>query len=146
MFPCRRDGLDAFLKIKPVAADALDAERDRVDVVPCLRERIGVVGYLRTWRDEHTGFLDSCRDDAVGQVWRELGEEIGRLPTEPAGYGAAHNDLHAGNLLMTDEGDLTVLDFDACTRHWYATDLAILPVHPDLGPAPAGPCRHRAVR
>lgn len=36
---------------------------------------------------------------------------------------------------MTDEGDLTVLDFDVCTRHWYATDLAILLVHPiwDLG-------------
>ena len=36
---------------------------------------------------------------------------------------------------MTDEGDLTVLDVDVCTRHGYATDLAILLVHPiwDLG-------------
>lgn len=195
VFRCRRDGLHAFLKIKPVAADALDAERDRIDVVRYLRGRIGVVRYLRsgsdellevvehegaryvatlgerapgrhvrigedftptfvrawagtlgrlhaalrdydggthlpTWREEHAGFLDSCRDDAVGQVWRELGEEMGRLPTEPAGYGVVHNDLHAGNLLMTDDGDLTVLDFDVCSRHWYATDLAILLVHP----------------
>ena len=66
MFPCRRDGLDAFLKIKPVAADALDAERDRVDVVRYLRGRTGVVRYLRTWRDEHAGFLDSCRDIRIG--------------------------------------------------------------------------------
>ena len=196
VFPCRRDGLDAFLKIKPVAADGLDAERDRIDVVRYLRGRVGVLTYLPsldghllevvtdddggavvvtltqrapgrhltmpedftpeiirawagtlgrihaamrhydggthlpTWRDEHAMFLAGCRDHAVGRVWRELGEETGRLPTDPAGFGVVHNDLHSGNLLLGPDGRMTVLDFDVCARHWYATDLAILLVHP----------------
>lgn len=87
-------------------------------------------GSLPTWTWEHDHFLAGCRDDAVGAAWVALGTELARLPTDPAGFGVVHNDLHSGNLLLADDGSLTVLDLDVAAQHWYATDLAILLVHP----------------
>ncbi len=85
---------------------------------------------LLTWRDEHAMFLADCHDDAVGVVWTELGEALAALPTTPDCFGVVHNDLHSGNLLLDDDGSVTVLDLDVASRHWYATDLAILLAHP----------------
>ena len=75
-------------------------------------------------------FLAGCRDDAVGVAWSELGDTLAALPTTPDCFGVVHNDLHAGNLLLADDGSVTVLDLDVASRHWYATDLAILLAHP----------------
>ncbi len=87
-------------------------------------------GALRDWQDEHDGFRATCRDDAMAALWAELHERMTLLPTDPDGYGVVHNDLHHGNLLLAADGELTVLDLDVASRHWYATDLAILLVHP----------------
>lgn len=85
---------------------------------------------LWSWRDEHRDFATRCRDAEVGALWEDLGDRMSTLTTEPAGYGVVHNDLHHGNLLLAPDGDLTVLDLDVASWHWYATDLAILLVHP----------------
>lgn len=85
---------------------------------------------LRTWRDEHEQFRAGCHDDAMAALWDELGDRMAALPTGRDGYGVVHNDLHHGNLLLAPDGALTVLDFDVASWHWYATDLAILLVHP----------------
>jgi Ser/Thr protein kinase RdoA (MazF antagonist) len=193
VFRCGRDGLDAYLKIKPVTADRLEGERDKIDVQEHLRGHVGVITYLpsrdgallevidddvtyvatlserasgrhpripedftpafvqswagglgrmhavlraydggthlQTWRDEHTSFLAGRGDDATKRVWCELGDALAELPTGPDDYGIVHNDLHVGNLLIDDDG-LTFLDFDVCSQHWFATDLAIVLAHP----------------
>lgn len=85
---------------------------------------------LPTWREEHAMFLAGCRDDDVGVAWTELGETLAALPTTPDCFGVVHNDLHSGNLLLDDDGSVTVLDLDVASHHWYATDLAILLAHP----------------
>lgn len=195
VFRCRQRGRDAFLKLKPIGADTVLAERDRVEVVRYLGSHVRVPEYLFStaglpleivthetgnyavtltarapgrhvkvphdwtpafvhswattlgtmhaalrgydggrnlpeWRDEHDHFRAGCRDDAVGRVWADLGEAMATLPRGPDHYGIVHNDLHAQNLLIDTDGELTVLDFDVTSRHWFMTDLAILIVHP----------------
>lgn len=195
VYRCRQRGRDAFLKLKPISAEALPAERDRVEVVRYLGGHVRVPEYLVStagsplevvssgtdhyavtltacasgrhvdfprdwtpgfigswattlgtmhaalrrydggrnlpdWRDEHGSFMVGCRDDAVGRVWIELGEAMATLPTGVDHYGIVHNDLHAQNLLIDTSGELTVLDFDVTSRHWFLTDLAILLAHP----------------
>ncbi len=193
---CRRDGQDAFCKIRPLDGHAHEGERARErDVValaeyllasgvPVVRylpaldgEVLHVVsghvvcltagapgrhvreaealapGFVRAWAgtlgrihaatvgwgggaalgswcDEHRHFRARCRDAEIGALWEDLGDRMATLTTEPAGYGVVHNDLHHGNLLLAPDGGLTVLDLDVASRHWYATDLAILLVHP----------------
>lgn len=87
-------------------------------------------GDLNDWRGEHEQFVATCRDDEMGRLWAGLHARLAELPTEPDGFGVVHNDLHHGNLLLAEDGTLTVLDLDVAGRHWYATDLAILLVHP----------------
>jgi len=90
-------------------------------------------GALRDWRDEHEVFRAGCRDEEMAAVWDGLHRRMAELPTDRAGFGVVHNDLHHGNLLRTEDGALTVLDLDVASWHWYATDLAILLVHPLWG-------------
>lgn len=190
-----RDGMDVFLKIKPITPDAVDRELDRISVVGHLGRHVRVPrnlpsrrgellevvqgpdalfavtlteraqgrhvqvsrdwtaelvtawgrtlgrmhaamrGYdgapaLPDWRAEHASFARQCQDVALGRVWDELGAQLAELPTGEDVYGIIHNDLHLQNLLVDDGGALTVLDFDVCSRHWFATDLAIVLVHP----------------
>lgn len=85
---------------------------------------------LPDWRAEHASFARQCTDVELGRVWQELGDHLADLPTDEDVFGIVHNDLHLQNLLIGDDGELTVLDFDVCSRHWFATDLAIVLVHP----------------
>ena len=85
--------------------------------------------HLRDPRAEREFFLGLCRDDAMAEAWRDLGDRLEALPTDRDGYGVVHNDLHAGNLLIDPDGGLTVLDFDVAGWHWYACDLATVLAH-----------------
>jgi Ser/Thr protein kinase RdoA (MazF antagonist) len=54
---------------------------------------------------------------------RALWREVNHLPKTPPQYGFCHGDLHTGNALLTEAGDLTFLDFDACGFGWRAMDI-----------------------
>jgi Ser/Thr protein kinase RdoA (MazF antagonist) len=47
-----------------------------------------------------------------------------RLPKPADGYGLIHSDIHAGNF-FTDQGRITVFDFDDAAYNWFVHDLAI---------------------
>lgn len=47
-----------------------------------------------------------------------------RLPKPADGYGLIHSDIHAGNF-FTDQGRITVFDFDDAMYNWFVHDLAI---------------------
>ncbi len=48
------------------------------------------------------------------------------LPRGKAEYGLIHQDAHAGNFFVTDEGAITLFDFDDCCYSWFANDIAIV--------------------
>jgi Ser/Thr protein kinase RdoA (MazF antagonist) len=54
---------------------------------------------------------------------RALWREVNRLPKTPPQYGFCHGDLHTGNALLTEAGELVLLDFDACGFGWRAMDI-----------------------
>ncbi|MBI5961284.1 MAG: phosphotransferase [Chloroflexi bacterium] len=81
------------------------------------------------WTAEHSSFVDWCSDPAVGEKWQQVGETLHALPEPADAFGLTHNDLHTGNMLV-DGDTITVLDFDVCTRHWFALDIAIALFHP----------------
>jgi amicoumacin kinase len=93
---------------------------------------------LGCWRDEVSEFRRSCQDPEIGRLWEYCADAFTRLPQEQDCFGAIHNDMHLGNLLLNEnkarptDPDLIVLDFDVCTRHWFVMDIAIALIHPLL--------------
>lgn len=77
------------------------------------------------WGTEHQFFSNWCQYDDVRTKWIELGQEIEKLPRSSASFGLIHNDLHPWNLLVTQQGEITVIDFDVCAYHFFIKDIAI---------------------
>jgi Ser/Thr protein kinase RdoA (MazF antagonist) len=77
------------------------------------------------WVQEYEFFKNWCQHDGVRGKWVQLGTEIATLPQTRAGYGLIHNDLHPWNFLVDDHGQITVIDFDVCSYHFFVKDLAI---------------------
>lgn len=50
--------------------------------------------------------------------------KIELLPKDTSNYGLIHSDLHSGNFTLSD-GQLYIFDFDDCSYHWFASDIAI---------------------
>jgi ubiquinone biosynthesis protein len=91
---------------------------------------------LTAWLDAH----DAA--DARGARDRLLGELVGEVAAQLLARGHLHGDLHAGNVMVTDAGQLALLDF-GCTlrlsadeRRGYARLLAALATG-DAGAVPA---------
>ena len=77
------------------------------------------------WRTEHQFFANWCQYDDVRAKWIELGRQIETLPINRASFGLIHNDLHPWNMLVTPQGEITVIDFDVCAYHYFIKDIAI---------------------
>ena len=92
----------------------LQAERDALPV--------------QSWRDEVCFFIDWCDDPEVGQRWQAMRRELERFDCPVDGYGLIHNDLHPHNFLVSG-GRLTIIDFDLCAYHWFATGIGIAAFH-----------------
>jgi amicoumacin kinase len=44
-------------------------------------------------------------------------------------FGLIHGDINPLNLCVRDDASFTLLDFDDCSYHWFATDLAVVLFH-----------------
>jgi Ser/Thr protein kinase RdoA (MazF antagonist) len=62
----------------------------------------------------------------VVERYRELGAYLRALPRDPEGYGLIHQDFHAGNFFVDDEGRITAFDFDDCVYSWFIYDIAMV--------------------
>lgn len=80
---------------------------------------------IHDWKDEHRFFANWCQNDDIREKWMELGEKMEKLPLTREGFGLIHNDLHPWNMLVNTQGEITVIDFDVCTYHFFAKDIAI---------------------
>jgi Ser/Thr protein kinase RdoA (MazF antagonist) len=85
----------------------------------------GNTSAITDWKGEHQFFRGWCRHDGIRQKWVELGEKIESLPQTRQGFGLIHNDLHPWNFLVDARGQITVIDFDVCTYHFFIKDIAI---------------------
>lgn len=81
-------------------------------------------GRLLGWEAEWRFFDGLFKDEGVRETWRKLKLRLDALPQERDSFGFTHNDLHIENLLA-HEGELTVLDFDVASTHWFACDVAV---------------------
>ena len=62
------------------------------------------------------------------------------LPRTPPAFGICHGDLHKQNILLDEQGQLTLMDWDCVGYCWRAYDLAILrwSIGPLVGPEGLG--------
>jgi Ser/Thr protein kinase RdoA (MazF antagonist) len=76
------------------------------------------------WREEWEGFYEWCKDADVRKCWISIRERLEALPVRRDSFGFIHNDPHAENLLVLENG-VTLLDFDVANYHWFINDIAI---------------------
>lgn len=77
------------------------------------------------WKDEVDSFKNWCQHDDIRRKWIQVYNEIDDFPKDRDGYGLIHNDLHPNNFLVNARGEITVIDFDVCTYHFFIKDVAI---------------------
>lgn len=78
-----------------------------------------------SWRDTLALIRDHIPADArsIHREAEELAVTLAALPVTPDTYGLIHFDFELDNLVWGERG-IGMLDFDDCTHHWYAADIA----------------------
>jgi Ser/Thr protein kinase RdoA (MazF antagonist) len=88
------------------------------------------------WDDPGMIFVDQWVPDSetvVHQRFEDLMVHLTSLPKDRHNYGLIHQDAHAGNLVVDEEGCLTLFDFDDCAYSWYMNDIAIILFYAVIG-------------
>ncbi len=63
-------------------------------------------------------------DEIIYSRFKELINQLNRLPIHKNNYGLIHTDIHMGNFFIKDN-KLCVFDFDDCSYMWFISDIAI---------------------
>ena len=53
-------------------------------------------------------------------------QHIHALPKDNDSYGLIHQDAHAGNFFVDENGNITLFDFDDCVYGWFVYDIAMV--------------------
>ncbi|MBN1296918.1 phosphotransferase [bacterium] len=69
--------------------------------------------------------LDAGNRVAV-ERYRACCERAAALSRDIDAYGLVHFDVHGGNMLVDDAGELRVFDFDDAHYTWFANDIAVV--------------------
>jgi Ser/Thr protein kinase RdoA (MazF antagonist) len=81
--------------------------------------------------DDFKEMLDTAKrhlppsDEPVIGVYQENLNAIRSLPKNDTVYGLCHIDFHGGNFFLTDDGQITLFDFDDCQYAWFIYDVAM---------------------
>jgi Ser/Thr protein kinase RdoA (MazF antagonist) len=62
----------------------------------------------------------------VVSKYRGIMEHVRALPRDADSYGLIHFDAHEANLLIDNDGTITLFDFDDCAYGWFAYDIAVV--------------------
>ena len=65
-------------------------------------------------------------ENLVMDKYLELKSYLNSIPKSVDIYGLIHQDAHAGNLFVDEEGVITMFDFDDCAYSWFINDIAIV--------------------
>lgn len=63
-------------------------------------------------------------EEHAANYCNQIVSEIKKLKKDESNYGLIHSDLHRGNFTI-EENELYMFDFDDCSYHWFASDIAI---------------------
>jgi Ser/Thr protein kinase RdoA (MazF antagonist) len=69
----------------------------------------------------------------VVDKYRAVMEHVCALPRDTESYGLIHFDAHEANLLVDDDGNITLLDFDDCAYGWFVYDIAVVLFYTVMG-------------
>lgn len=79
-----------------------------------------------SWEDEE--LLDIAayvpNENEIIKNTKLLINQLKALPKNKDTFGLIHSDIHSGNFFYNGES-IHVFDFDDCSYHWYASDIAI---------------------
>ena len=78
--------------------------------------RWGAPDPLRVFSEDDRATLEACRVEVLARL-QAIGEERDR-------YGLIHADLGFENVLVADDGTVTIIDFDDSGDSWYVYELA----------------------
>lgn len=100
--------------------DTLHGYRDRwrFDLVEMLEKPLSIWSCVLVHRAEDLTFLRAVASQLSQSIMSLLGEEA-------IVFGLCHGDVHKTNLLVTNDGALTIIDFDG-PLSWRAYDVAVL--------------------
>ena len=79
---------------------------------------------FRDWETEAESMRSLCRDADVRSRWDAMIGSLEALEMNRDTYGLVHNDLHYANVLVAGT-EVSVVDFDVCNYHFFASDIAI---------------------
>lgn len=65
----------------------------------------------------------------VKSIYDSLMQQLFSFDIHSNTYGMIHNDFHLGNLLISNDGVITTIDFDDCSFNWFAQDIAVFFYH-----------------
>lgn len=88
------------------------------------------------FEDEFYKEPELCLPDSEPELQKEMGELVRWLNARPAdrqNYGLIHGDLVPENYLRIGDG-IIAFDFDDCTYHWFAFDIAVAVEHVRMSP------------
>jgi len=54
-----------------------------------------------------------------------IANEVASNTPGPQDFGLVHADLHGRNVLVDEDSQLSIIDFDDCCYHWFCYDLAV---------------------
>lgn len=70
-----------------------------------------------------SGFLDSGDAAYLSEVQASIKAELPELPRVAPYFGVCHGDVNPNNLHFSEDGGLTVFDFDQCGYGWRAFEI-----------------------
>jgi amicoumacin kinase len=79
-----------------------------------------------SWEDEELLDIETYvpNEKEIIKNTKMLIEELKSLPRTKDNFGLIHSDIHSGNFFY-DGQSVHVFDFDDCSYHWFASDIAI---------------------
>ncbi|MDW0116011.1 phosphotransferase [Sporosarcina thermotolerans] len=91
-------------------------------------EEIHPVKYINDWHDnEEYAFLKYIPEEetAIRKIAQDVLLTVKGLPKNTSNYGLLHGDLWLENILVDDESNLAMVDFQDCEKNFYIFDLAV---------------------
>ncbi|AUB64242.1 protein kinase [Bacillus cereus] len=91
-------------------------------------EKIKPVKHINDWyENEEYNFLKYIpkEENTIREIASDVLTSIKELPKSPSNYGLIHGDLWLENILVENNSNLTMIDFQDCEKHFYIFDLAV---------------------
>jgi len=85
-------------------------------------------GQRPAWDDDLCEFIDRflpASQTLVREKFRQVFDQLQRLPKAKTSYGLIHYDAHGNNFFVDEAGAITLFDFDDCVYSWFCNDIAI---------------------